>query len=76
MPTKVIDVPVKCISSRGFEFISEKLFHFGFEDIQAHSVDRVLQTRVLTARESVSGRYAKGDTIRTLHDFHCRVEQA
>ena len=48
-PTKLVDVLRELVCTDWLKLIPKTLLDFGFEDIQAHSVDGILQTGVLAA---------------------------
>ena len=48
-PAKVVDVAVEREGTCGLQLVAETLLDLGLEVVQAHAVDGVLQTSVLTA---------------------------
>ena len=46
-PAEVVDILVEGEGTRGGERVSESALDFGLEDVQTHTIDRVLETSVL-----------------------------
>jgi hypothetical protein len=47
VPAVVVNITVECEQSVWAKRISKQLLDFGFVDIEAHAVDRVLETSIL-----------------------------
>jgi hypothetical protein len=47
VPAVVVNVTVECERSAWAKRISKQLLDLGFVDIEAHAVDRVLETSIL-----------------------------
>lgn len=47
VPSEVVGVLCECVGPQGFKLISKQLLDFGFVHIKTHTVDCVLETRIL-----------------------------
>lgn len=75
-PTEIVDVAIKAERTGGCEVVSEEFLDFGFEDVEAHAVNGVFQTSVLTAIKDTTLVYGRVFSISglTRHGYRYLVE--
>lgn len=77
-PTEVVDIAVKSVRTGRLKLVAKQFLYIGFEDVEAHPVDGVFQTCILSADEArVSARAGNNyqdSGLLTLRDCHCLFE--